>query len=390
MQEKPPRWNVSPALIAPNARRLWNGLAFIAPLWPDAGKGALLGPHAQPLAGANLVAGSTLQWRGTPYGAGAGISGASNLLFQDNFAPITTSDGAGTGDFTLVQLANPPAEAAVTIGVAQAVTGGNPRTDFFFNASGAAASSGSFEFWVTGTGLAVAGAIDGKFHLFAARRGTAREVWIDGARRATGAGVGQDIWDATSGFALGSRAESTANRINTATTIVFTAGWNRALTDAEMRMLARDPFCMFRPRAEWRGVWTPAGGNVTLNPSDVLDGISLAQPVLLQAHSLNVQDALLATGFETPALNGSAALNPSRIFLAASLEGAALVQTHQFSPLEMNFAFPFDAAMPGSQSQNAPGFRTGAIAAQPRTGSITGNQRIAPIGAGNRSNIIKE
>jgi hypothetical protein len=390
MQQKPHRWNISPALIAPKAHSLWTGLAFIAPLWPGAGKGALLGALGQPLAGSNLIAGSTLQWRGTPYGLGVGISGASNLLYQDNFAPITTSNGAGTGDFTIVQLANPPAEAAVTIGVGQSVSGGNPRVDFFLNSNGAAAASGSFEFWVSGVGLSVAGAIDGKFHLFAARRAVDRQVWIDGVKRATGTGVGQDIWDGASGFALGSRAESTANRINTATTIVLTAAWNRALSDAELRMLARDPFCMFRPAAEWRGVWTALGGNVTLNPSDVLDGVSLEQSAILQVHNLNVQDALLAGSFETPSLNGVQALSPSRSSLSSSLDGAVIVQTHLFSPLEMNFAFPFEAAVLGIQAQNAPGFRTTAITAQQRSSSMTENQRITSMGAGNRSNTIKE
>ncbi len=78
MQQKPPRWNIAPALVAPEAQSLWKGLAFMAPLWGHASKGALLGPHGGPLAGANLATGANLQWRGTPYGLGVGVSAYPN------------------------------------------------------------------------------------------------------------------------------------------------------------------------------------------------------------------------------------------------------------------------------------------------------------------------
>lgn len=270
MLRKPPRWNVSPALIAPNARRLWNGLAFIAPLWGHAGKGALLNSLGQPLAGANLTAGSTLQWRGTPYGLGFGRTGTGNvrMLYQDNFAPIVTSDGAGTGDFTFGIFANPIAEAVISEGLSQTVNNGNPRADLVFNANASlGAASGSFTFiaGAASSTVAIANVIDGRMHgFFARRRGTEISVWVDGVLRASTSLAILDVYTAgTSDFAIGTRGGDTAFPVNAATDIIAAYGWNRALSAAEMRMLARDPFCMFRPQAEWRGVWTPVTGGTS-------------------------------------------------------------------------------------------------------------------------------
>jgi Concanavalin A-like lectin/glucanases superfamily len=261
MQLKPSRWNVAPALIAPQARGLWRGLAFVAPLWGHSGKGALLGPAGAPLAGANLVAGSTIVWRGTPYGLGVGRSGASNVLDQADFAPVVTSDGAWTGDFTTAILANPVAEAVAATLMMQAVSGADPR---FYIQANSANLSGNLRVGLTGDVVSVSGGNDGKYHLFAGRRaGASLTAWIDGVLRATNASAPGAIGSAAAGLAFGSNAESTAGRIHFDTSIVMAAAWNRALSDAEMRMLACDPFCMLRPAIEWRGVWTLLGYTIT-------------------------------------------------------------------------------------------------------------------------------
>lgn len=268
MAIKPPRWNVSPALIAPEAQPLWKGLAFITPLWgAEGGKGVLLNALGQSLADANLVAGSTAERRATPYGQGVGISGASNLLSQSGLQPVITSNGAGTGDFTVVILANPAAEARASVGVSQ-FRNANPNNMFqiAFNSDGYfnGAVSGQLNFTTYSSNiqrLNFAGAVDGEMHLFGGiRRGTAHYLYVDGLQKASMSGLVQTISSGnTNGFGIGQRPVTGGSRIATTCSVVFAAAWNRALSNAEMRLLARDPFCMFRMADEWPGVWTAIG-----------------------------------------------------------------------------------------------------------------------------------
>lgn len=340
MQQKPGLWNVSPALVATNAQRLWSGLAFVAPLWGGAGRGALLGPRGEPLAGANLVAGANLRWRGTPYGMGVGTSAAGALLNQLDFAPLVTSNGAYTGDFTIVTLANPKSEGRQSTPFSQTSGGSSTRVFILFNAGNVAGEMGVF----TDTGgsavfVNVAGLINGKYHLFGGRRrGATLEAFLDGRRQGFTTGTVQAIGSATAGIALGHRAEDTAqDRIATDTNIVFVAGWNRALSDAEMRMLACDPFVMLRPLPEWRGVWTAfGGGDAVLDPSDLTGGLVFDMAALSQAHNLSVADTMFAQ----------------------TLEPAGISQAHLFSAGELNSTFQFDPALLAMSSQGAPGFRT--------------------------------
>ncbi|MEQ1887571.1 MAG: hypothetical protein ABL951_00145 [Alphaproteobacteria bacterium] len=376
MRQKPPRWNIAPALVAPGSRRLWQGLAFLAPLWGNAGNGALLNSMGQPLAGANLTAGSTLQWRGTPYGPGAGISGASNLLSQDNIEFISTSDEAGAGDLTMIILANPIAESRISWGLAQGNVADNTNLWLGFNnaaGSVATATSGMFSFNTrnvnSNTNAVVSGAIDGKYHLFGGRRAGANvEGFVDGVLRATASGTIQDIKTGTLGFAIGQRPETTTFRIDTACTIVFAAAWNRALSNAEMRMLAIDPFCMFRPMAEWRGVWTPPGGDAVLAPADTLNSLSFDPSAMSQAHNLIPMDGFLAEGFETP----------------------GLFQAHLLPALDMHMASGFDSASPGAGAPGAPGFRISVIAGNSRRNKPAVDGRSVSVAALNRIKTITE
>lgn len=367
MQQKPPLWNVSPALVAQDAQHLWKGVAFLAPLCGvEGGRGALLAASGQPLAGANLIAGSTAQRRSTPYGLGVGISGASNLLSQDNFAPFVTSNGAFTGDCTIVCLANPIAEARTSVLVSQAVTGAAPSILLVANASN---TSGGFRFDAGAGGVAVANIVNGNYRLFGGvRQGAVNTSYIDGVSVATQAAAAQAVGSAAAGIAIGNMAESTTNRIATSTNIVFVAAWNRALSAAEMRMLARDPFCMFRRGAEWRGVWTPLSANAILSPADLTDGFGFETPGISQAHVFSAADAFFAEGFETP----------------------GVTQGHLFSPQEINFATPFDAAFVTLESPGAPGFRSRAISGNTRSSAIGASTRSAVKTRDERSKLITE
>ena len=253
---------------------LWDGVAFVLPL---ASPGytrmqGLLNGYGQPLEDSSLTAGSTLKWRETPYGLGVGISGASNLLQQDNIEFITTSNGAGTGDFTMVVLANPISESRISWGLAQgnAANGTNTWLGFNSGASLTTATAGTFVFGTRNNtdqgGASTPSAIDGNYHLFAGSRTvsggneTAR-AWVDGVLRTTAAAEAvKDIATGALGFAIGQRPEDTTFRIATTTNIIFAAAWNRALRNAEMRLLALDPFIMFRWRGRQQSYYIPAAG----------------------------------------------------------------------------------------------------------------------------------
>lgn len=230
---------------------LWKGVAFVAPFSQmiASGGAVLLDQFARPLNGSNLTAGSTMQWRGTPYGLGVGISGASLVFNQTSFEPIKTSDGAGTGDYAYVMLANPISEARRSSAMSQ--NAASPRTELFFNCSDAGGSSAGGLTIVdstTGTFPNVTGVIDGKYHMFGySRRGTNRKIFVDGVEKYSASPAIADVYSGSGFFRIGGRTDTT-DLINTATNIVFVAAWNRALSAAEMQMLARDPFIMMRPR----------------------------------------------------------------------------------------------------------------------------------------------
>lgn len=399
MLQKPSLWNVSPAAIAPNARSLWKGLAFIAPLWGGAGRGAFLGADGRPLAGANLVAGATLQWRGTPYGIGVGISGASDLLTQNDFDPLVTANGAGGGDFTVICLANPVAEAAMSAGISVEASAVNTtRLHLGFNCNdNTTAVSGQFAFVTRQAGAStaalVAGGIDGNYHLFAGRRsGTEHTAWIDGIIRAALSGTVRDFLAPGAGMAIGCRAETAGFRINTATTIVLAAAWNRALSDAEMRMLARDAFCMFRPAPEWRGVWTPlaGGGDVVLNPADLTETLGYETPGFSQAHYLSMAQLAFAIACETPGFSQIQYLTAAKALITESYETPGLSQTHLVFAQRLNSILLFENAGLAMSAAAAPGFRWREIGNNGRRTDIPAAARSGPSARDGRSRSIME
>lgn len=376
MHRKPSRWNVSPALVMPEAQSLWKGVAFMAPLWCGIGKGVLLNSLGGPLAGANLTAGSTLQWRGTPYGLGAGIAGASNLLTQDNYEPIKTSDGVGTGDLSLLILANPVAEARISVGLCQGASSNSTNLLLGFNTVGSisSATSGAFTFMQrnsnNATNAGVTGALDGKYHVFAGRRrGATVDAFIDGVNRASVTGTAYDIATGVLGFAIGNRSEDTIQRIDAACNIVLAGGWDRALSDAEMRLLARDPFCMFRPQNEWVRMWRPpGGGGGDLNPVDIAHLAGLEAAGFLQAHLLSADEADLAEFFA----------------------GAGFSQAHLFAAQEMHSALAFDAAVAGSGAMSVPEFRSAKAGGNLRSRNIASDGASLAVAQDARDRTITE
>ena len=106
---------------------LWKGAAFVFPAASRGYKGrqGLLNRYGQPIAVTPTASGTL--WRTTPYGLGLGNSNSADLrrLLYTGYAPITTSDGAGSGDFTMLSLCNPTPAATVAVALHQRLSGGS-------------------------------------------------------------------------------------------------------------------------------------------------------------------------------------------------------------------------------------------------------------------------
>ena len=260
----------SPYMAQGAGKGLWKGLAFIAPFQTKKGAGTstLLDRFGHPLAGSNLVASPTLVWTGTPYGLGIDVSDGTDhrRLRQAAFAPVTTSDGAGGGDFTVIMLANPRSEARIACGLSQRLASGNLnqfQLSFNYNST-PDISAGSLFFgtynaaWST---VAAAGMVDGNYHVFGGvRRSGTMTLWRDGVSVATGSPTLHNIYSASADFSIGGVAHDTGFGMSPGDSVVFVAAWNRALTNFEMLLLGIDPFIMFRPAPRRKIINTVAAG----------------------------------------------------------------------------------------------------------------------------------
>lgn len=193
---------------------------------------------------------------------------------------ITTSNGAGTGDFTLVALANPSSGSTPQHIFAQKNdAGGSPfaQCALIANAgNNGLGSSGNFSFLTYNTvssGVASAGgtAVDGNWHLWAAvRRGTSHELYRDGILIASSSLTVRSISQASRYTAIGSRGNGTTEGYSR--NVSMAAGFNRALLPSEIATISANPWQVFAPVQ--RSIWEPvaAGGPVTHDTSGALAG----------------------------------------------------------------------------------------------------------------------
>ena len=187
---------------------------------------------------------------------------------------VTTSDGAGTGDFTFVAFANPSAGAGVQHILAQKNdAGGSPfaQTALCANSTASGVSSaGEFAlltFNSTASGVSAVGAVDGKWHLWVGvRRGTSHEIYKDGILLASASATAKNISQASRYTAIGSRGNGTTESFDK--NVAMAAGFNRALLPNEISNL--NPWKIFAPVS--RAIWVPTSSavvSITRPTSDV-------------------------------------------------------------------------------------------------------------------------
>lgn len=178
-----------------------------------------------------------------------------NLEWSSQFC--TTSNGAGTGDFTFIILANPAASGSGAVEHALAQkndAGGTPFTQAIigFHADQLASYlSGSATFFIYNgdvTSAYSAAACDGAWHLWAGvRSGTVHTLYRDGVALSTNTGTARTITQASPSryVAIGSRGNgSTESYQNSA---AMAAMFNRALSTQELLNLTRNPWQIFQP-----------------------------------------------------------------------------------------------------------------------------------------------
>lgn len=186
-------------------------------------------------------------------GIGLASPGLSETVAEWGFNPIVGSNGNGTGDVTLIVLANPISEARTSILIGSMMTGApykQLQLGANLNGDTGVASAGSLSiegYNGANQGFARAdGVLDGKFHVFVGvYRGPSGLIYVDGVDKTSasgagtgGGGLGDFGLDASSRISVGNESYGTTRTMNAS--VPFAAAFNRALSPAEVREVSRN------------------------------------------------------------------------------------------------------------------------------------------------------
>ena len=190
-----------------------------------------------------------------------------------NYQPITTSDGVGTGDFTIIAFSNPP---AVSGGSSQHIfaqkndAGGSPFAQVqlaaHYNFSTGVHEQGKFTFAIyhpTANQIAETPfAIDGNWHMWSGvRSGTTMTLSRDDEVLSSTTSTVRSILQASPRYlALGGQGNTTASSLTEGIGCSF--AFNRALSYAELKSLYKNPWQIFEPEVEriWISDYIATGG----------------------------------------------------------------------------------------------------------------------------------
>lgn len=202
---------------------------------------------------------------------GVGASGrtadmaSSAYLERSSYSPITTANGAYTGDFTALVFASAASASVIKCLMSQRESAGN-FSQFSIQANADATgnlAAGNVQFATYSgayTSTAYAGGVDGKHHVYGMRRtGTVLEGWVDGVLVATVTDVARAISDGTAGFGIGSAPPGL--NIALAANVALAAGFNYAVRD--MTGLTRNPWgYVFAPIQ--KRIWVPVSAAASI------------------------------------------------------------------------------------------------------------------------------
>lgn len=241
-------------------------------------------------------------------------TGQVNIEWPTQFT--ATSDGAGTGDFTMLSVGNPVASASsVNHMLAQKNdAAGTPfaQAALLANSRLAVVSSGDFELFTYNNGnnstITATGVVDGNWHAFAGvRSGTTHSIFVDGRLNNSSTLTAQNISQAGRYTAVGSRGNGTTESF--VNDISCALMWNRALTNAEIQSISANPYQILMP-AQAIAVNTLAG---SASLAALLNGVSSLTTALSLSKPLAAAPAAVASVTPGLALSVPLAAAPSAV-----------------------------------------------------------------------------
>jgi hypothetical protein len=280
---------------------------------------------------------------GMTRGAGAlgvGFKAAANSSLGMRFADsrMASSDGAGTGDFTYLVIANPKPSTTREMLIASQ----NGAQEFYLCANiavaGSTATSGRLSAFTNvggSSGAETNGYIDGAPHVYGySRAGAIGSLYADG-RLVAGATVLQaQMWSATSSDYVGGYNSA---GFGTSNSVFLVLGWNRALSNAEIAVISANPWQLFKAPA--RRLWlasaatgAPVGATLAATLATLTRTASAG--VAVRASSSRQLGAAQATA------NGSAATaaQTSRALGGLSLSASGAISTTRRAALARTLA----------------------------------------------------
>lgn len=162
----------------------------------------------------------------------------TNIEWPGQF--ITTSNGVGTGDFTIMIVANPSVGPGVEYLLSQKNdSAGYPYAQCILlansDANGNYSPGAACFYTYSGSQVSCAAAsqVDGNYHVWmGVRVGTTLQLWRDGSLIASSSGVAQGLVQANRVMNIGSRGYDTSESYRGRA--LAAAAWNRALTPEEI------------------------------------------------------------------------------------------------------------------------------------------------------------
>lgn len=250
---------------------------------------------------------------------------------------ISTSDGVGTGDFTIWVIANPESSATLRDMVGQSSTASGPNSGCILIRANATAGSVTF---YCGAGIsagtfdsvAASGQANGRVRLFLARRlGTELSLWVDGAKVASSSYTIRNILGAQTQTAVSVGCNPYSTSATSIHNNIMAGGANRALSDDEIASLSANPWQLFRPVQRRIYFDMGAGGGAGTSPVSSDLGAIYGIRSSVQADSASAYDVRAAVQADSGAAFDI--LGP----VSADSTGAYTILTSALSDLGASF-----------------------------------------------------
>ena len=186
---------------------------------------------------------------------------------------LRTSDGAGTGDFTIIVYAAPVASTTRQIPLCVTNAAGQSGESYLiFNSNpsyGPTPGGWTFTTFDGAPGIASAGGVDGRLHAFVVRRiGPTLALFLDGGQVESLTSTGKINTGLGDNDYIGGYKDSGFGHRDP---LYQVGAWNRALTDAEIASLSTNPWQLFRRTP--RPIFTPVGESGVLIPDLTSPGV---------------------------------------------------------------------------------------------------------------------